>query len=172
MITILDIETTFTKNKNNGFDPSPFHKDNKLVSVGMESKYGSEYYFLYHTEKISKGGAARVQEVLSETTLLVGHNIKFDLMWLLEAGFTYTGKVYDTMIGEYILNRGIRKSLTLQMCCQRRKIGVKDDRVKEFLDLGKGFDEMSADLVEEYGRNDVLITKNYLNHRCKTLNCL
>ena len=159
MITILDIETTFQKNKNNGFDPSPFHKDNKLVSVGMESKYGSEYYFLYHTEKISKGGAARVQEVLSETTLLVGHNIKFDLMWLLEAGFTYTGKVYDTMIGEYILNRGIRKSLTLQMCCQRRKIGVKDDRVKEFLDLGKGFDEMSADLVEEYGRNDVLITK-------------
>ena len=43
------------------------------------------------------------------------------------------------MIGEYILNRGIRKSLTLQMCCQRRKIGAKDDRIKEWMDKGKSF---------------------------------
>ena len=30
MITVIDVETTFQKNKNNGFDPSPFHPDNKL----------------------------------------------------------------------------------------------------------------------------------------------
>ena len=64
----------------------------------------------------------KIQDTLNKTTLLVGHNIKFDLMWLLEAGFKYTGKVYDTMIGEYILNKGVRKSLTLQMCCQLKVI--------------------------------------------------
>ena len=25
-------------------------------------------------------------------------------MWLLESGFKYSGRVYDTMLGEYILN--------------------------------------------------------------------
>ena len=159
MITVVDVETTYQKNKNNGFDPSPFHPDNKLVSVGLESKFGNEYYFTYHSEKVSEGCYDLIQERLDQTTLLVGHNLKFDLMWMLEAGFKYDGKVYDTMIGEYILNKGVRKSLTLQMCCQRRKIGMKDDRIKEYMDRGISFDNIPADLVEEYGRNDVTITK-------------
>ena len=37
MITVLDIETTFTKDG----DPSPFNPDNRLVSVGIND----EYYF-------------------------------------------------------------------------------------------------------------------------------
>ena len=159
MITVVDVETTYQKNKNNGFDPSPFHPDNKLVSVGLESKFGNEYYFTYHSEKVSEGCYDLIQERLDQTTLLVGHNLKFDLMWILEAGFKYSGKVYDTMLGEYILNKGVRKSLTLQMCCQRRKIGMKDDRIKEYMDRGISFDNIPADLVEEYGRNDVTITK-------------
>ena len=159
MITVVDVETTYQKNKNNGFDPSPFHPDNKLVSVGLESKFGNEYYFTYHSEKVSEGCYDLIQERLDQTTLLVGHNLKFDLMWMLEAGFKYSGKVYDTMLGEYILNKGVRKSLTLQMCCQRRKIGMKDDRIKEYMDRGISFDNIPADLVEEYGRNDVTITK-------------
>ena len=159
MITVVDVETTYQKNKNNGFDPSPFHPDNKLVSVGLESKFGNEYYFTYHSEKVSEGCYDLIQERLDQTTLLIGHNLKFDLMWMLEAGFKYSGKVYDTMLGEYILNKGVRKSLTLQMCCQRRKIGMKDDRIKEYMDRGISFDNIPADLVEEYGRNDVAITK-------------
>jgi DNA polymerase I-like protein with 3'-5' exonuclease and polymerase domains len=159
MITVVDVETTYQKNKHNGFDPSPFHPDNKLVSVGLESGFGNEYYFTYHSEKVSEGCFETIQERLDQTTLLVGHNLKFDLMWMLEAGFKYSGKVYDTMLGEYILNKGIRKSLTLQMCCQRRKIGMKDDRIKYYMDEGITFDKIPADLVEEYGRNDVVITK-------------
>ena len=55
MITVIDVETTYQKNKHNGFDPSPFHPDNKLVSVGLESGFGNEYYFTYHSEKVSEG---------------------------------------------------------------------------------------------------------------------
>ena len=71
------------------------------------------------------------------------------------------------MLGEYILNKGIRKSLTLQMCCQRRKIGMKDDRIKEYMDEGISFDKIPADLVEEYGRNDVTITKRLFDSQMK-----
>jgi len=159
MITTVDVETSWQKTETGGYDPSPFHPDNVLVSVGLHSNYGDEYYFTGHSERVSKGGKARIQEVLNETTLLVGHNIKFDLMWLLESGLEYTGRVYDTMLGEYILNRGVRKSLTLEMSCRRRKIGSKDDRIKEFMDRGVSFENIPADVVEEYGKIDVEITR-------------
>jgi len=102
MITTVDVETSWQRNENGGYDPSPFHKDNILVSVGLDSKYGEEYYFTNHSERIDRGCAVRIQEVLNNTTLLVGHNIKFDLMWLLEldlnilAGYTILcwGSIY------------------------------------------------------------------------------
>ncbi len=161
MITVLDLETSFIKDEDSGrIDPLPFNPKNVLVSCGMHSKYGEEYYFLNHSEKISKGGAARIQEVLDETTLLVAHNIKFDLTWLLESGFTYNGRLYDTMLGEYILLRGIKNSLALDSICKRRRIGMKDDKIKEFTDRGVSFENIPHTVVEEYGRQDVRITRS------------
>jgi DNA polymerase I-like protein with 3'-5' exonuclease and polymerase domains len=169
MITTIDVETSYQKTEAGGFDPSPFNPNNILVSVGIDSKYGDEYYFLNHSERVSRGGAARIQEVLDETTLLIGHNIKFDLSWLLEAGFKYTGNVYDTMIGEYVLNRGVRKSLTLLMCCQRRKLDAKDDAVKEYMDRGVSFENIPADIVLEYGKIDVAITRQLFDSQMADL---
>ena len=37
MITTVDVETSWQKNENGGYDPSPFHEDNILVSVGSVS---------------------------------------------------------------------------------------------------------------------------------------
>jgi len=159
MITVVDVETSYQKTETGGYDPSPFHPDNILVTVGLNSYWGDEYYFTNHSERIDEGCFHKIQETLDKTTLLVGHNIKFDLMWLLESGFKYSGRVYDTMLGEYILNKGIRKSLTLEMSCRRRKIGSKDSRIKEFMDRGVSFENIPADLVEEYGRLDVQITR-------------
>ena len=159
MITTVDVETSWQKTETGGYDPSPFHPDNILVSVGIND----EYYFTNHSERIDRGCAVKIQDTLNKTTLLVGHNIKFDLMWLLEAGFKYTGRVYDTMLGEYILNRGIRKSLTLEMCCRRRKIGSKDSSIKEYMDRGISFENIPADVVEEYGKIDVQITRKLFN---------
>tara|TARA_A100001391_G_scaffold77589_1_gene50135 strand:- start:736 stop:1062 length:327 start_codon:yes stop_codon:yes gene_type:complete len=97
MISTVDIETTYDDN----FNPSPFIATNKIVSVGINK----EYYFFNHNE--FTGDASKsfhaVQDILNQTTLLIGHNIKFDLMWMLEAGFKYAGAVYDTMITEYVL---------------------------------------------------------------------
>ena len=165
MITTVDVETSWQVTSTGGYDPSPFHPDNILVSVGIND----EYYFTNHSERIDKGCYHKIQSVLDKTTLLIGHNIKFDLMWLLESGFKYSGKVYDTMLGEYILNRGIRKSLTLEMSCRRRKIGSKDNRIKEYTDRGIPFQNIPADVVEEYGRMDVEITRRLFDSQMSDL---
>ena len=165
MITVVDVETSFQKTPNGGTDPLPFNPKNILVSVGIND----EYYFTNHSERVDEGCYHKIQSILDQTTLLIGHNIKFDLTWLLEAGFKYNGRVYDTMIGEYVLNRGIRKSLTLEMCCRRRRIGSKDDRIKEFMDRGVSFENIPKDIVEEYGRMDVEITRKLFDSQMDDL---
>jgi len=165
MITTVDVETSWQKTDTGGYDPSPFHPDNILVSVGIND----EYYFTNHSERVDEGCYHKIQSILDKTTLLIGHNIKFDLMWLLESGFKYTGRVYDTMLGEYILNRGIRKSLTLEMSCRRRKIGSKDSAIKEWTDRGIPFQDIPVDVVEEYGRIDVAITRKLFDSQMDDL---
>ena len=119
MISVLDIETTFTKDGDN----SPYNDKNKLVSVGVND----EYFFFHHDDYNGdiKSNRDKLQHILDETTLMVGHNLKFDLSWLLECGFKYEGKLWDTMIAESVLLKGERKPLSLAECCRRRQIGIK-----------------------------------------------
>jgi hypothetical protein len=103
MITFLDVETTFQINPDNRrSDPSPFHKDNKLVSVQYATG-GDEPVFkwFYHQDMDvdPRVNHAAVQNTLHNTKLLVGHNIKFDLMWLWEESFAkeerFSGRLYQ-----------------------------------------------------------------------------
>jgi len=112
MITVFDIETTFQVDKDGDKDASPKNPLNRIVSIGIND----EYFFLYHTEPFEKDPNVKqkIQDILDKTTLLVAHNIKFDLMWLKEAGFTYEGKIYDTMLAEYILARHFPRGFSLK----------------------------------------------------------
>ena len=155
MITVVDVETSFVTGVNGKSDPSPFDSRNKLVSVGIND----EYLFFHHDERSDTGAYRRVQDILDKTTLLIGHNLKFDLAWLYEVGFTYTGKVYDTMIAEYVLQRGVRKALSLKECCVRRNLSRKSDATEDFMKQGISFEMIPAKIVEEYGRQDIAVTR-------------
>ena len=111
MITVVDVETTFQVGGKRP-DPSPFNSNNQLVSIGINDEYACFYHKDY-TDYSVKENHKIVQDILDKTTLLVGHNLKFDLAWLLECGFKYSGRLYDTMIGEYVIGRGFRKPLSL-----------------------------------------------------------
>tara|TARA_A100001201_G_scaffold84120_1_gene74618 strand:+ start:677 stop:2713 length:2037 start_codon:yes stop_codon:yes gene_type:complete len=154
-ITVVDVETSFVTGENGKTDPSPFNSKNKLVSVGINN----EYLFFNHDERQDNGAFIKVQNILDKTTLLIGHNLKFDLAWLYEVGFKYSGKVYDTMIGEYVLQRGVRKALSLKECCNRRKLSSKSDATQDFINQGISFEMMPSKIVEEYGRQDIAVTR-------------
>ena len=154
-ITVVDVETSFVTGENGKTDPSPFNSRNKLVSVGINN----EYLFFNHDERQDNGAFIKVQNILDKTTLLIGHNLKFDLAWLYEVGFKYSGKVYDTMIGEYVLQRGVRKALSLKECCNRRNLSSKSDATQDFINQGISFEMMPSKIVEEYGRQDIAVTR-------------
>jgi len=169
--TVIDIETTNFFN-----NPSPYIPDNYLVSVGyrrtLDSKWSNtEYLFFKHSKKEPTPNGSRIlQDCLWNTDLLVGHNIKFDLSWLLECGFEYENEVYDTMIFEYVKAGGKKKKLDLSSCCDRRNIPIKLDVVKEYLKNGLGFETIPFEIVEEYGINDVNITCELYEKQKEELN--
>ena len=160
MKTVIDIETTIRDGGDGKKSPSPYIPENYLVSVGFKSEIYEDYLCFKHNKNPTDKTAKQIlSKQLQKTTLLIGHNIKFDLSWLLECGFKYNGDIYDTMIYEY-LKAGGRPNIrvNLSACCDRRGLPVKQDVPKYYLKEGLGFESMPWDVVEEYGRNDVNIT--------------
>ena len=168
MITVLDIETT---SKGPDGSPSPFWPSNYLVSVGYKAENIEEYFCIKHnTQKSNPLARDYIDEQLARTTLLVGHNIKFDLSWLLECGFEYDGDVYDTMIYEYIKLGGMRGGLDLSSCCRRYDLTEKIKSNQISIDKNAGFEAIDWEVVELYGRNDVRITHELYNAQQGELN--
>jgi DNA polymerase I-like protein with 3'-5' exonuclease and polymerase domains len=163
MITFLDVETTFQITDKGAKDPSPFLPDNYLVSVGYSYEDTDEYVFFRHNDLGVCGSAdyAQLQKVLDETNILVAHNAKFDLEWLLECGFTYSGEVYCTMIGEFVLNRGLRKPLSLEALCHAHDLPLKKSGlIEEYLRDNTGFEDIPWEIVQEYGEGDITSLKS------------
>ena len=161
-IVTLDVETTTREKPNGAWTPSPFFK-NLLVSVGYKhmTDVGVDYLCFHHEEgQTTAGGFEQVQSALDSCDLLIGHNIKFDLMWLRECGWTYHGKLYDTMVGEYILAGSRRWPLSLAALAEKYEVGSKKkDLVQPYLEQGVTFDKIPYHIVEEYGKEDVLVTE-------------
>ena len=153
MITALDIENTFRKG-----DSMPYSGDNMLVSCGyLTNTDEKDYLCFYHADQLpTPNNVKTLQDVLNRTELLVGHNIKYDLQWLLACNFTYEGELWDTMGVEYLLARGLHRELSLGASCKRRNVSEKKSEIfDEFIKAGKGVDEIPWDKLVEYGEQDV-----------------
>jgi len=142
----------------------PFEISNQLVQVGMVNADNHDEIHIVnidHDEAKDTSGAGRklVQDILDITTLLIMHNAQHDLMWLWESGFKYDGLIYDTMLAEYILDRGQRSELNLGACAERRKLEVqKDDTLKRYFKEGYNTNEIPLDELSFYLRCDILST--------------
>ena len=175
MIVTLDIETTFVIKENGSFDPSPYLSGNYLVGVGMltsphramdslleSSSVDPEFVAVYHDELTDTTTAKLdkfkyIQRVLHSADLLIGHNIKFDLSYLLNCGFEYNGNIYDTMVCEYILARGMKRGLSLEDSCKRRDIKMPEKFImKKYTDEGKNVDQFPLDELATYCKGDVI----------------
>ena len=132
-----------------------------MVSVGYTDGQEHTYLCFYHKEQDPTPKARdTLQSALDNTELLVGHNIKFDLKWLRACGFIYTGKVYDTMIAEYIIHGGEKVPLSLAKCCERYALSPKKSGlIEEYMKKNVSFESIPWDVVKEYGEADVQVTK-------------
>jgi len=174
---VVDIENSVTRIEHRGaipiIDNKPHNKNNDLVSIGiLNVDTGEEDYVAVYHKDVSHGTdrIAEVKNKIQVADLLIGHNIKYDLQWLWASGIEYTGDIYDTMIGEYVLARGERMSVSLEASCERRDLqNKKSDITKEYWKKGIGYEAMPWDIVEEYGRADIRATKDLYLDQIKEL---
>ena len=160
MKLVLDVENTVTEREGK-LHLDPFEPDNSLIMVGALTDNGVEY--LYRMDE-DASYFNKIQELLDKTTVLIGHNIVHDLMWLWESNFKYDGDVFDTMLGEYVLQRGQKQALSLEMCAERYNLDTKkQDTLKEYFKQGMGVDEIPPDELSSYLSSDLHATKELYN---------
>ena len=160
----IDVENTITK-RDDRKHLDPFEPTNRLVLVGAKKEDNTYYLF------DEKNDFAGLQELLDQATILIGHNIAYDLVWLWECGFKYDGPVFDTMLAEYVLQRGIKEPLSLEACAERYDLETKkQDTLKQYFAKGLNVDEIPRVELIEYLQADLKATHELSDRLYKKLN--
>jgi len=158
----LDVENTVT-HRDGKLHLDPFETDNKLVMVGCLTDSGEEYLY--------RDNFDGVQELLDKATILIGHNIVHDLLWLWECGLNYDGPVFDTMLVEYVLQRGIKQPLSLEACANRYDLVTKkQDTMKDYFKNKVPIDEIPKQELSDYLSADLKATQELSDVLYKKLN--
>ena len=157
----LDIENT-TTSRDGKMHLDPFEPTNSLTMVGILTDQGQEDIITFdHSERSpTMGGDSIVQQWLDKATVIIGHNIAYDLMWLWESGFKYNGPVFDTMLTEYVLQRGIKEPLSLEACAERYALDTKkQDTLKNYFNQGYTTRDIPHDELSDYLSADLHATQ-------------
>jgi len=164
MYQIFDLETTIAERYKR--KANPFIKDNWVVAEGWKVEGDAQCSWLYLTEEQSRKGFLRIPE---HVTVIVGHNIKFDLLWELcrvntdlEAFLKRGGRIWCTQYAEYLLRAQHKNWHMNSLNDVSIAYGgtTKIDMVKELWEDGVNTPDIPEDLLidylvgtEEEGRN-------------------
>ena len=166
VIIVLDLETTVQFGEDKSKDNSPYNPKNKIVSSHWRMiedgvLHDAQRAIFNHNEQhgLNADSSEAMKQDISRAELMVCHNAKFDVSYLLESGFSIPKTVYCTMIGEYVFARGQRQELSLKATAERRDVTrKKSDLVDGLFKSGTGFEAMPLATVIEYADADVLST--------------
>ncbi len=158
---VVDLETS---RENRGstavgtHEAAPWYKDNQIVAACVhtraeEDKYGTAYSDVATTH-ISDPNffdvMNNIRVFLRASDIIVGHNIKFDLQWLVREGIldTFNVSVWDTMHAEYLLSGQFDIMPSLDITAPRYGGHVKDEKIKQYWKGGYRTEDIpKADLV-------------------------
>lgn len=151
---VFDSETTIKeayKRKAN-----PWDEDNWIVAHGWKFEGDTYCSWKYYNEKQREGRYVRIPE---NVTLLVGHNIKFDLLWEMTMGnpdliafFKRGGKIWCTQYVEYLLGAHTQEVQYAALTDVAPKYGgtAKIDAVKAMWEQGINTPDIPEDLLIDY----------------------
>lgn len=171
---VLDIETTLGLCccVKTGAGPSPFNTQadlRELVAVGVLGFGTNNRAYTYHSwYNTFDGSRPEVTEWIKEGDVVIGHNIKFDLLWLLKeklitVDLLLTLTIIDTSIVEYRKSGHTQRFPSLSQCADIYGVDNKLDKVKEFWEAGVDTHFIPRSILMPYLRQDCLTTKAVFN---------
>ncbi len=152
MKLVLDFETS-THNKGN-----PFDSRNKAVSYS----YYSPDIPRWHARYTDLDFVMFLKHALSDTSLFISHNAKFDLHWCRKVLGTELPKfrVWDTQLAEFVLSGQRNSFASLNSLAEMYGLPTKLDAVAEYWEKGIATEDIPPDVLEEYNNYDVELTWN------------
>ena len=161
----LDLETTVHsgfKRKANVFmrDELGAYK-NWVVMMGWATKDNPHPQGMRLTQQNQDKMTDKFIELLQSSKMIVGQNVKFDLLYLLRDPRAYTawqdwvvngGNVWDCQLAEYLLQGQIRQAHMLSMddMALYYDLDTKVDEVKLLWDAGVQTEDIDPDLLARY----------------------
>lgn len=133
---------------------SPYHPDNKIIYMGWCDKSGK----VHTTDTYFK-----VKDIFEGTDLMVGQNIKFDLLYLkrFNKGFNdwlRKGQIWDIQLAEYLLSGQEYTMQSLDNMCERYGLALKNNKVKEYWNAGISTEDIPKAEILPYLEHDVSVT--------------
>jgi DNA polymerase I-like protein with 3'-5' exonuclease and polymerase domains len=137
----------------------PYHEGSFLVNACLSWEDGSSRVLTFnHQEAPDVNQFYCIQEIQSafdEADRIVGHNLKFDLLWAKKLALNFeNNKLFCTMIAEYLISGQTKQEYSLAAVSERRGIAQKLDKVKAFWEAGIETDEIPLDILEPYVKRD------------------
>lgn len=152
MYSVFDLETSYRNSY--GRAGNPFDPENKLVLTGWRHKDGVV------------ASSEEIYDMPFPDKLLVGQNIKFDLLWLLKERFDDTvawlmkgGRIWDTALAEYKMSGQQWLYPKLDDLAVKYGGTLKDDRIKVMWEGGIKTEDIPRDMLTDYLYHDVLNTE-------------
>jgi len=141
------------------FPASPHHPGNQIVSAGWSNTVN--YVGYYYTQP---DWAYRFGLYMNTFDLWVGQNIKFDLLYMMRCVPNITEilpykKIWCTQLAEYLLTGQEVMYASLDFLSEQYGGELKDDKIKEYWDLGVRTEDIPEQELMEYMKGDVLNTE-------------
>lgn len=163
----LDLETSI-KNKGDDavgkFAASPFSNENDIVCMGVKEE--SQEKVAVYDPREGSGKTAPLTAILGlpRGSLLVGQNIKFDLLYLMRYKHFREQlwpniHVWDTMLAEYLLTGQSSQYISLDKLATKYGGTLKDNRISLYWKANIDTEDIPKDELHEYLKNDVLNTE-------------
>ncbi|WVH05399.1 DNA polymerase [Agrobacterium phage Alfirin] len=134
---------------------NPFVPENWVVARGWKDKGDARCSYVYYKSPEEYES----MEIPDDVTVLVGHNIKFDLLYELAKGdknmvafFKRGGKIWDTQYAEYLIEGQTQASQMCSLDSIVEKYGgrLKIDEVKTMWEMGICTSKIPKDLLIDY----------------------
>ena len=128
---------------------------------------GSDNYSVFHR---SSESLDKLEKALTDSSLVVGFNIKFDLHWLRRYGLQISGKVWDCQYAHFLLTAQKEAYPSLQGVCEHYGIKGKIAHIEDMY-WSKGID--TPDIPEKemlaYLEQDLRATEEVYQRQLKEL---
>ena len=138
----------------------PYMPEAYMVQFGALSR-GEHTSWLYNHPEATQSfrqNNKELQELVDDASILIAHNMKFDLMWLMKMGINLAGKrLWCTQVAQYALEgqfKGPKGYYGLDQVAARRGTPGKTDIVKLYWDSGYETDEIPANILIPYNQQD------------------